>query len=176
MANETHVILKDGRAAVIRPAVPDDASSITDYVDRIGAEKRFVLRERATWTLDQERATLAAADGRQAVFLVAEISGHLSGMIHIARGQWAKDAHLAELGMSCLPDCRRVGLGTALLSRGIEWGRTVGVTKLTLEVFASNEGAIALYRRAGFIEEARLKGQYVIDGQPVDSLLMAQWL
>lgn len=176
MTDVTRTRLTDGRAAVIRPAVPDDAQMITDFVNVIGAEGRFVLRERATWSIAEERKTLGAADGQRAAFFVAEVAGRLSGMINLSRGQWTKDAHLAELGMSCLPDCRGVGLGTALLARGMAWARSVGVRKLTLEVFASNDRAIALYRKAGFVEEARLRGQYLIDGQPVDGVLMALWL
>ncbi|MGA7846131.1 MAG: GNAT family N-acetyltransferase [Thermoplasmata archaeon] len=168
--------LRDGRSALIRRATAEDAGPITDLVNLVGGEGRFVLRERATWTLDQERATLAAASGPQSAFFVAEVSGRLSGLLNVARGAWLKDAHVAEFGMSCLPDCRGVGLGTALLSAGIEWARSVGVHKLTLEVFATNERAVALYRKRGFVEEARLQGQYVIDGAPVDSLLMALWL
>jgi ribosomal protein S18 acetylase RimI-like enzyme len=172
----TRVPLKDGRTAIIRPAVPDDAGAITDYVNVIGAEGKYVLRERATWSIEEERRTLAAADGRQAAFFVAEISGHLSGLISLARGRWAKDAHQAGLAMSCLPDCREVGLGRALLVRGIAWARSAGVRKLTLEVFATNDRAIGLYRKMGFEEEARLRGQYLIDEKLVDEVLMALWL
>jgi RimJ/RimL family protein N-acetyltransferase len=172
----TRVPLRDGRTAQIRPAVPDDAEAITNYVNVIGAEGKYVLRERATWSIEEERRTLAAADGRQSAFFVAEISGRLSGLISLARGRWAKDAHQANFGMSCLPACRGVGLGTALLVQGIAWARSVGVRKLSLEVFATNDRAIALYRKMGFEEEARLRGQYIIDGKPVDEVVMAQWL
>jgi RimJ/RimL family protein N-acetyltransferase len=176
MALPTRVRLKDGRSALVRRATPDDAASITEFVNLVGAERRFVLRERATWTLDEERATLAAATGEYTVFFVAELSGQLAGLINLSRGRWPKDSHVAEFGMSCRPDCRGVGLGTALLSTGIQWARSVGVRKLTLEVFASNDRAIQLYRKAGFAEEARLRGQYIIEQEPVDSLLMALWL
>lgn len=170
------VRLSDGREAIVRAAVPKDALAVTDFVNLVGAEKRFVLRERATWTLEQERQTLAAADGRQTIFYLAQVAGRVCGLINLSRGRWAKDAHVAEFGMSCHPGFRRVGLGTALLTRGIAWARSAGVTKLTLEVFASNDPAIALYRKMGFVEEARLRGQYLIDGQLQDSVLMALWL
>lgn len=170
------VPLKDGRTAYLRGATPADAEAITDLVNVVGAESQFTLRERATWTLDEERRTLSAADGQSRVFFVAEVAGRVCGLINLARGQWSKDAHVAELGMSCLPGYRGIGLGSALLSRGIEWARAVGVRKLTLEVFDTNEAAIALYQAKGFVEEARLRGQYQINGVPTDSLLMALWL
>jgi RimJ/RimL family protein N-acetyltransferase len=172
----TTVRLKDGRSAIIRRATPDDAAAITEFVNLVGAELQFTLRERATWTLEEERATLAAAVDPASAFFVAEIAGRLSGLLNVARGRWTKDFHAAEFGMSCRPDDRGVGLGTALLQAGMEWARSAGVRKLNLEVFATNERAIALYRKAGFVEEGRRRGQYLINGVPVDSLLMSIWL
>jgi len=78
--------------------------------------------------------------------------------------------------MSCHPECRRIGLGTALLERALDWARSVGIRKMNLEVFASNSGAIALYRKMGFEEEGRRRGEFIIDGVPVDGILMARWL
>jgi len=168
--------LKDGRIATLRRATPDDAEAITRFVDLIGSERRYVLRERATWTLEEERRTLSSADGRDAVFLIAEIDGQLSGLLNVARGRSPKNAHVAEFGMSCHPECRRIGLGTALLERALDWARSVGIRKMNLEVFASNSGAIALYRKMGFEEEGRRRGEFIIDGVPVDGILMARWL
>lgn len=176
VAAATTIRLKDGRPALIRRATPDDAAALTELVNIVGQEAKFVLRERATWTLDEERQTLAAADGTRSVFFVAEIAGRVVGIMSLARGRWSKDQHVAEFGVSCHPDFRGIGVGSALLLQGIEWARHVGVRKLTLEVFATNEVAIALYRKMGFSEEARLGGEYVIDGRPVDAVLMARWL
>lgn len=48
------------------------------------------------------------------------------------------------------PAARGRGLGTALIEAIAEVGREHGHAKLTLEVAASNAGAIRLYRRLGF--------------------------
>lgn len=168
--------LKDGRVATIRFATPDDAPGITDLINSVGSEKRFTLRERATWSLEEERRTVGAADGRGVAFFVAEIDGRISGLLDIERGQWPKNAHVAELGMSCVSGCRGVGLGTALLRRALEWADWVGVRKVTLEVFSTNEQAITLYRGMGFEEEGRRHREYLIEGRPVDGVLMARWL
>lgn len=135
-----------------------------------------MLRERATWTLDEERATLAAADGRAAAFFVAEIDGALCGLLSIGRGGWPKNAHVADFGMSCRADCRRIGLGTVLLERALDWARSAGVRKVKLEVFATNTAAIALYRKLGFAEEGRRRGEYLLGTEYVDGVLMARWL
>ena len=176
MIGPTEILLRDGRVAALRIAVPDDAPAITDFVNIVGRETRWVLRERATWSIEEERRTLGAADGKESAFFIAEIDGRLSGLLNIARGGWPKNAHVAEFGMACLPDCRRVGLGTAILRHALDWARSVGVQKVTLEVFATNEPAIALYRKFGFQEEGRRRREFHIDGELTDGVLMALWL
>ena len=63
-----------------------------------------------------------------------------------------------EIGIMVARDWRGLGVGSALVAAGIEWGREHGLDKLTLSVFPHNEAAIALYRKFGFVEEGlRLK-------------------
>jgi len=63
-----------------------------------------------------------------------------------------------------------------MLQTMIAWARSVGIRKLTLGVFASNTPAVALYRKLGFAQEGRSRGQVILRGRPVDELLMALWL
>ena len=51
---------------------------------------------------------------------------------------------------------RRRGVGSALLAAAIEKAGDDGLHKLSLDVFTHNQGAIALYRKFGFVEEGRL--------------------
>ncbi|MGP8072381.1 MAG: N-acetyltransferase family protein [Thermoplasmata archaeon] len=176
MLPATSFQLKDGRSGQVRAAVAGDAQAITDLVNLVGAEEKFILRERSTWTVEEEQRTLSAADGKASAFFAAEVEGRLVGMLALARGPWTKNAHVADLTISCLPAFRGLGVGTALMGQGIAWARAVGIRKITLCVFASNEGAIALYRRMGFSEEGRLQDQFLIAGRFVDDVLMARWL
>ena len=47
------------------------------------------------------------------------------------------------------------------------------LTRIELEVYASNSAAIALYRRFGFSEEGLKRRARFLDGQYQDILLMA---
>jgi RimJ/RimL family protein N-acetyltransferase len=47
------------------------------------------------------------------------------------------------------------GVGAALVAAAIDWARARDLHKLTLGVFPHNQAAIALYRKAGFVEEGR---------------------
>jgi ribosomal protein S18 acetylase RimI-like enzyme len=55
---------------------------------------------------------------------------------------------------------RRSGVGSGLLAAAIEKARDDGLHKLSLDVFAHNEAAIALYRKFGFVEEGRRVRHY----------------
>lgn len=50
---------------------------------------------------------------------------------------------------------RRQGHAQAILAALLAWAKTVGAERAFLQVEASNSGAIALYRRAGFSEASR---------------------
>jgi RimJ/RimL family protein N-acetyltransferase len=172
----TTVSLRDGRTAVIRRARPEDAEAQIANFNAIGAERIYLMSERHPRTVDEVRAQYHDANPRSDLWLVAEVGGEVVGGGNFTRGRWSKNAHTADLGVAIRAEFRGQGLGDALMRSGIEWARSVGIRKLKLGVFATNERAIALYRKLGFVEEARLQGEVVLDGRPVDELLMALWL
>jgi RimJ/RimL family protein N-acetyltransferase len=49
-----------------------------------------------------------------------------------------------------------------------------GATRLTLRVLAPNAPARALYAACGFTVEGVLAGEFVLEGEPVDDVLMAR--
>lgn len=51
------------------------------------------------------------------------------------------------------PDARRRGIADRLLKELLQSGRQQGVTSFTLEVRKSNEAAICLYEKNGFVQE-----------------------
>jgi len=51
----------------------------------------------------------------------------------------------------------------------------VGLRKVSLEVLASNERAVSLYRSLGFEEEGRLKSQYFTGGTFEDVLILSRF-
>lgn len=59
------------------------------------------------------------------------------------------------------PDCRRMGIATALLEALRRQGAEKGLSFLTLEVRESNRGARALYAGLGFAEAGQRRGYYL---------------
>jgi ribosomal-protein-alanine N-acetyltransferase len=106
----------------------------------------------------------------RAIFLAEDEAARLVGFV--VASCIAGAAEMENLAVSA--DCRRQGLGSALCGRAMAWARAQGADKMELEVRESNQGAIALYRSAGFLVQGRRHGYY---RNPVeDALLMASTL
>jgi RimJ/RimL family protein N-acetyltransferase len=92
-------------------------------------------------------------------------------MAHIVRGKFEKNRHVGSLGITILKDFRRIGIGTAMMVRLIEWAKKQeDLEKISLTVFSTNKAAINLYGKFGFKIEGKSKKQYKIDGKYVDEI------
>lgn len=94
--------------------------------------------------------------GPQSTVLVAEgADGAPLGFISL---RVAKDVvgaargHVADVAVTA--DARRMGVGTALMNAGEAWARDRGLPALSLNVWSTNERALAFYRRLGYSTES----------------------
>lgn len=165
--------LRDGRSAIIRRAQPEDAEPRVANIRAIVAERVFIMTETFPRSLEEVRKQFTEADPRKELWLAAEVEGTLAGGADFRRGVHSKNSHVAGLGVAILKRYRGLGLGEAMMRTGMEWATSVGVTRLKLGVFDANDRAVALYRKLGFVEEGRLKGEVVLEGKPVDEIRLA---
>jgi len=118
---------------------------------------RVIEVERACFTLPWSPASFRSLLGRDRVrFLVAHQEGTLLG--HGVLWWVAREGELANLAVA--PEARRRGVGALLLERLLAEAEKSGVRAVFLEVRASNDRAIALYRRRGFREVGRRRDYY----------------
>jgi ribosomal-protein-alanine N-acetyltransferase len=68
------------------------------------------------------------------------------------------EMHINNLAV--LPEYRRAGVATALISRVLSDGAAKGAPRATLEVRRSNSAALSLYERCGFSVTAVRRGYY----------------
>ncbi|MDR2881880.1 MAG: ribosomal protein S18-alanine N-acetyltransferase [Azoarcus sp.] len=80
------------------------------------------------------------------------------------------EAHL--LNISVVHAAQGCGLGSRLLEYLLSVARSSGVRQFFLEVRPSNLLALALYRRAGFVEIGRRKGYYPASEGREDAIVM----
>lgn len=77
------------------------------------------------------------------------------------------ELHINNLAV--LPEVRRTGAGTALLTYVLDYGAGLGARRATLEVRRSNEAARLLYERFGFTVAGVRHGYYT---KPVEDALV----
>jgi ribosomal protein S18 acetylase RimI-like enzyme len=82
------------------------------------------------------------------------------------------NAHVVELVIAVNDRFRGLGIGRRLLDAAYEWGKANGKKKLSLRVLSTNEPAIAFYTKCGFGIQGKLIGEFYMNGQYVDDILM----
>lgn len=162
----------DGRV-YLRPLVDEDVteaylawfrdSEVTRFLD-----SRNITREEAIRNIHRGRES--GAWFMHAVVLKA-------GDLHIGNvkvGPIQEPHKLSDL-VTVIGDRRQWGKGyaTEAVRLGIRIAfERYGLRKLSVGVVDGNEGSIKCYMAAGFVEEGRLKDQYLIDGEPRDRICL----
>jgi ribosomal-protein-alanine N-acetyltransferase len=80
------------------------------------------------------------------------------------------EAHL--LNLTVARDCERMGHGWSLLDRMAQVARDEGASSMLLEVRPSNDNALRLYRRYGFVAIGRRPAYYPAHGGREDAVVM----
>ena len=69
---------------------------------------------------------------------------------------------------------RGKGLGTQMMKACFDGAARIGLERIELQVYASNKGAIALYRKFGFVTEGTKIRARKLDGHYDDIVIMAR--
>lgn len=104
------------------------------------------------------------------IFLVAEQDGQAIG--YVGCQTVLDEGYITNVAVS--PDCRRQGIGRALIAELVSCARAKELSFVTLEVRASNASALALYEGAGFGRVGVRKNFYSAPSE--DAVLMTRFL
>ncbi len=153
---------------MIRPPAPDDLDALLSFFERVPESERTFFKEpvldRSTverW-LTAGRRGLAFADDGRVVGYVAVIP--LTG--------WSD--HVGEVRLVVDPQHRGQGLGRALARWALLQALDAGLSKLTVEVVAEQEGAVGMFGGLGFQAEGLLRDHVRDrDGELRDLILLS---
>jgi ribosomal protein S18 acetylase RimI-like enzyme len=109
---------------------------------------------------------------------VAVVERTLIGFVAAGpRSRLASNSHVASVRSLLVAPCvRRAGLGEALLAFAERRAAQRGFEKLDASVLSSNAASLALFAKAGFVEEGRLRGEFRIASKLVDDILLGKFL
>lgn len=119
------------------------------------------------WSEDAYRRTLV---NENALYLAAETeSGELAGVCGVLNILGEGDVS----NVAVAEPFRRQGIAERMLAELLKQGKMRGITAFTLEVRSSNEAAIRLYEKSGFVCEGRRKNFY--EKPREDALILWLW-
>ena len=140
-------------ALTFRPSRMDDPEPVAllAHYEAELLQQGIVLDQSESGGVNPEEVT--APNG---TFLVAELDGITAGCGGVRR---LDEPGIAEMKrMYVVPQARRHGVATALLARLEDEARTLSCRVARLDTGPGMEAALALYRRAGYVEIADYNG------------------
>jgi ribosomal protein S18 acetylase RimI-like enzyme len=120
------------------------------------------------WTFFGERA-------RPEDVIVAVVEGEVAGYVKLGRATplAASDHVVTVNGIAVDPARQGRGVGRALIEAAATEARRRGARRLTLRVLGPNAAARRLYESAGFVVEGVQRGEFLLEDEYVDDVLMA---
>ena len=156
----------------IQPAKLDYVEGFLMALDVVARERKYLLFTEAPpmdetiefvkKIIAKEWSQFYALDGEKVV-----------GWCDVGRNERTGMTHSGHLGMGVIPEYRGMGIGQRLLEATMADAFSKGIERIEMEAFASNEAAICLYRKMGFVEEGRKRKARFLDGNYDDFILMA---
>ena len=167
----------DGEDIVFRYPFPDDAIELMNYDNALSRENTFIRMQGEEKTIEDEQnfltSVLESIKNKKAVVLFAVKGKKIIGVSNIELGDLI-ESHVGTFGITIAKEYRGRGLGKLLMTT-IEKEALENLPDLEiieLGVFANNDLAISVYKKAGFIEEGRLPKGIKLENGYVDHIYM----
>jgi len=109
-------------------------------------------------------------------YLVSEREGRVTGYVRLVQDiPFPSGAHVRQIQGLVVDSAERGrGVGRALVDAACAEAVRQGARRITLRVLGWNGAARRLYEAAGFVVEGVLPGEFYIDGQYVDDVIMGR--
>ncbi len=150
---EERVTLRDGREVLLRPIRPQDEAAHSDFISRLSPEDaRFRFFHYVRSMPHSELARLTQIDyDREMAFVAVRAGGESEPeTLGVVRTVADPDNQKAELSIVVRSDLKRMGLGTKLLRKAMDYCRGRGTREIAGDVLAGNESMLELARRQGW--------------------------
>lgn len=135
----------------------------------IGADKKKMYAEEKKWL----ESCAKEIDRKNQLKVLLFVDGEFAGSCDVRKGQLEKERHNVHFGLSIGKKHRGNGYGEMLLRKGIAAAKKYFKPhKMWIEHTEGNGAAANLYKKAGFVEIARLKEYVYHFGEWRDKILM----
>jgi RimJ/RimL family protein N-acetyltransferase len=158
----------------VQPISIEHSRTFREALDAVARERRYLMLVEAPPLAEVEKFVrrTVARDVAQFVAVDSE-QNRVVGWCDIFPREEAGFTHAGRLGMGVVAAYRGKGIGRRLLEATLKKAQAAGLTRIELEVFASNHTAIALYEKFGFSPEGRSTRARYLDGVWDDLISMS---
>lgn len=153
----------------VRETELEDAPQVAQCIDLIARERHYIAST-SGYSVEDTEGYIDFLKENGGVHLVLIAASVVAGWCEVTPGVFEGLTHTGHLTMGLLPVLRGHGWGRDLLAKTLSVCFNGRFERIELEVFASNQAAIALYRSAGFRQEGRKIKARKLDGQYDDIL------
>lgn len=153
--------LKNGETLVLTSPKIENAQEMADYYNTMITETRFVesdILDSKTTMESQEKWINQSLNDEKSLIVIAQIGGKIVGMGNInPKGtKRVRYRHVCLIGVSVLKQFWGLKIASAIINELINFAKKTGYEQIELDVVSTNEGAIHLYKKFGFVEEGHL--------------------
>ena len=142
-------------------------------LDQVAKERRYLAFLAAPPLAATREFSRALTSGAGVQVVAVTEDERVVGWCDIVRVPMEGFNHTGRLGMGLLAPYRGQGIGRRLATAAIDAAQAAGMTRIELEVLATNLNAIHLYGKLGFVREGVKRRARYLDGAWEDNVLMA---
>ena len=175
------ILLKNGRACLLRLAEASDAEMLLEYLKATSGETPYMIREpeEVRTSLEEEAEFIRKnRENPRALHLLAFVDGAFAGSCSFAPdSERLRMRHRCTVGISLYREFWGMGVGTALMEEILTGAKAAGFEQAELDVVSGNAPAVGLYRKMGFETTGTIPRAFKYkDGPYADFLFMVKYL
>lgn len=172
--------LKNGKTAILRSPIKEDAQAMIDYLNIIGGESDFITFGKNEFSMSVEAEQdyikrINSMDNSKNVLIIIE--NEIVGIASITSVQKERMKHNGTLGISIRKKYWGIGLGSEIMAYLIDWAKSNKITKkINLLVREDNIRGVKLYEKFGFEKEGLLKKDICVNGVYYNTIAMGLYI
>ncbi len=172
--------LKNGKTAILRSPIKEDAQAMIDYLNIIGGESDFITFGKNEFSMSVEAEQdyierINSMDNSKNVLIIIE--DEIVGIASITSVQKERMKHNGTLGISIRKKYWGIGLGSEIMAYLIDWAKSNKITKkINLLVREDNIRGVKLYEKFGFEKEGLLKKDICVNGIYYNTIAMGLYI
>lgn len=172
--------LKNGKTAILRSPIKEDAQAMIDYLNIIGGESDFITFGKNEFSMSVEAEQdyierINSMNNSKNVLIIIE--NEIVGIASITSVQKERMKHNGTLGISIRKKYWGIGLGSEIMNYLIDWAKSNKITKkINLLVREDNIRGVKLYEKFGFEKEGLLKKDICVNGIYYNTITMGLYI